>query len=107
MELFRFAAAGDTATLLKRLASIQPVERQRRLKDVVELLTNGSLPGSIRNELARRDESLLVPHLIDVEVMGALRRLAAGQRIDSSPQRAISRSARYFAGGAVFAHTID
>jgi predicted nucleic acid-binding protein len=50
---------------------------------VVELLTNGILAGPIRNELARHDQSFLVPHLIDIEVMGALRGLAAGQRIDS------------------------
>lgn len=50
---------------------------------VVELLTNGSLADSIRNDLARRDEPCLVPHLLDVEVMSALRGLLAGQRIDS------------------------
>jgi predicted nucleic acid-binding protein len=50
---------------------------------VVELLTNGILADSIRKELAGRDESFIVPHLIDVEVMSALRRLVAGQRIDS------------------------
>lgn len=50
---------------------------------VIELLTNGGLADSIRNELARRDESFLVPHLIDIEVVSALRRLVAGQRIDS------------------------
>ena len=49
---------------------------------VVELLTNGDLADSIRSELARRDDSLLVPHLIDVEVISAVRRLAAGRRID-------------------------
>jgi len=49
---------------------------------VVELLTNGSLADSIRNELARSDESFLVPHLIDVEVMSAIRKLVAGRRID-------------------------
>jgi predicted nucleic acid-binding protein len=49
---------------------------------VIELLTNGILAGSIRNELAGQDESFLVPHLIDVEGMSAIRRLAAGQRID-------------------------
>jgi predicted nucleic acid-binding protein len=38
---------------------------------------------SIRNELDRRGESFIVPHLIDVEVMSAPRRLAAGQRTDS------------------------
>jgi predicted nucleic acid-binding protein len=50
---------------------------------VVELLTNGSLADSIRNELAGRDESFLVPHLSDIEVMSALRRLVAGRRIDA------------------------
>ncbi len=59
---------------------------------VVELLTNGVLAESIRNELARRDESFLVPHLIDVEVISALRRLGAGQRIDSH------RSGQFLAG---------
>jgi predicted nucleic acid-binding protein len=49
---------------------------------VVELLTNGTLADSIRNELAGRGDSFLVPHLIDVEVMSAMRRLMAGQRID-------------------------
>jgi len=50
---------------------------------VVELLTNGILADSIRNELARSDESFLVPQLIDIEVLSAIRRLAAGQRIDA------------------------
>jgi predicted nucleic acid-binding protein len=50
---------------------------------VVELLSNGILADSIRNELAGRDESVVVPHSIDVEVMSALGRLVAGQRIDS------------------------
>ena len=53
---------------------------------VVELLTNGALADSIRSELAQHDESFIVPHLIDVEVMSALRRLGADQRID--PHRA-------------------
>ena len=50
---------------------------------VVELLINGSLADSIREELAGRDDSFIVPHLIDVEAMSALRRLAEGRRIDS------------------------
>lgn len=32
---------------------------------VVELLTNGALAESIRSDLAQRDESFIVPHLID------------------------------------------
>ena len=54
---------------------------------LVELLTNGVLADFIRSELAGRDESFLVPHLIDIEVMSAIRRLAAGQRIDSHRSR--------------------
>jgi predicted nucleic acid-binding protein len=54
---------------------------------VVELLTNGILADSIRSELAGRDESFLVPHLLDVEAMSAMRRLFAGQRIDSHRSR--------------------
>jgi predicted nucleic acid-binding protein len=54
---------------------------------VVELLTNGSLADSIRTELAGLNDSFLVPHLIDVEVMSALRRLAASQRVDSHHTR--------------------
>lgn len=49
---------------------------------VVELLTNGTMADSIRVELIGRDESFIVPHLIDIEVLSAIRRLAAGQRID-------------------------
>jgi predicted nucleic acid-binding protein len=54
---------------------------------VVELLTNGILANSIRNDLSKHDESFIVPHLIDVEVTSALRRLVAGQRIDSHRSR--------------------
>jgi len=50
---------------------------------IVELLTNGALAGSIRNELAGRTDSLIAPHLLDVEVLSALRRLVAGRRIDT------------------------
>jgi len=53
---------------------------------VVELLINGDLADSIRNELARSNDSFIVPHSIDIEVMSALRRLAAGRKID--PHRA-------------------
>jgi predicted nucleic acid-binding protein len=54
---------------------------------VVELLINGTLADSIRNELTGREESFLVPHLIDVEVMSAIRRLVVGQRIDRHRSR--------------------
>ena len=50
---------------------------------VVELLTNGRLSGLLRRNLAGRSDSFIVPHVLDVEVASALRRLATEQRIDS------------------------
>ena len=50
---------------------------------VVELLTNGPLANSVRRGLAERSEPFIVPHLLDVEVVNALRGLIAGQRIDA------------------------
>ncbi len=50
---------------------------------VVELLTNGRLAGSIQADLAGRNEPFIVPHLLDVEVTSALRKLASIQHIDS------------------------
>ena len=59
---------------------------------VVELLTNGALADSLRRNLAASNDSLIVPHLLDVEVASALRKLVAGQRIDSH------RSGEFLAG---------
>lgn len=50
---------------------------------VLELLTNGPLAETLRQDLASLDESLLVPHLLDVEVVSALRSLVVGKRVDS------------------------
>ena len=50
---------------------------------VVELLTNGPLAEALRRDLAERDEPFIVPHLLDIEVVSALRKLAAGRHIDS------------------------
>jgi predicted nucleic acid-binding protein len=50
---------------------------------VVELLTNGRLAGSLRRDLSARNDSFIVPHLLDVEVMSALLNLVARQGIDS------------------------
>jgi predicted nucleic acid-binding protein len=50
---------------------------------VVELLANGPLADIIRRDLVERDDSLIVPHLLDVEVMSAMRSLAVGRRIGS------------------------
>jgi hypothetical protein len=41
------------------------------------------LADSIKNDLCGREESFIFPHLIDVEVMSAIRRLVAGRRIDA------------------------
>jgi predicted nucleic acid-binding protein len=50
---------------------------------VAELLTNGPLANSVRRDLAGRSGPFIVPHLLDVEVVSALRSLIAGRRIDS------------------------
>jgi len=50
---------------------------------VVELLINGGLADSIRRDLAGSSDSLIVPHLLDVEVPSALRNLIGGKRTDS------------------------
>ena len=50
---------------------------------VVELLTNGEGADSIRHDLASCSDSFIAPHLLDIEVISALRRLAGGQRLDS------------------------
>jgi predicted nucleic acid-binding protein len=49
---------------------------------VVELLTNGPLAVSLTRDLASRNEQFIVPHLLDIEVVSALRKLATGQPID-------------------------
>ncbi len=50
---------------------------------VVELLTNSGLADHIRRDMARCGDSFIAPHLLDVEAMSALRKLAASHRIDS------------------------
>lgn len=59
---------------------------------VVELLVDGPLADSLRRDLSTREDSLLAPHLLDVEVLSALRGLIAGKRIDSH------RSAQFLSG---------
>jgi predicted nucleic acid-binding protein len=50
---------------------------------VVELLINGPLADSLRRDLFQRSESFIAPHLLDIEVVSALRNLTASLRIDS------------------------
>src|SRR4029450_2618054 len=45
--------------------------------------TNGTLADHIRQELATNNEPVLVPHLLDIEVLSAFRNLVAGKRMDS------------------------
>lgn len=71
---------------------------------VVELLRNGTMAEAIRTELAGRSETFLVPHLLDVEVISAMRRLTAGAPVDAH------RSAQWLAALAAlpaerFSHT--
>jgi predicted nucleic acid-binding protein len=59
---------------------------------IVELLTNGAMADAIREDLAGHDGSFLVPYLIDIEVLSALRRLVVDRRIDAH------RSEEFLAG---------
>jgi predicted nucleic acid-binding protein len=51
---------------------------------VVELVTNSPTAVAIRQDLAGRADRLIAPHLLDVEVLSAIRRQAAEGRIDAS-----------------------
>jgi predicted nucleic acid-binding protein len=53
---------------------------------VVEVLRGGPVAESLLREMLKGDDSLIAPHLLDVEAVSALRRMAAEQRID--PHRA-------------------
>jgi predicted nucleic acid-binding protein len=71
---------------------------------LVELLTNGPLANLIGRDLAGPSEPFIVPHLLDVEVVSALRGLIAGRRSDAH------RSEQVLAGLAAlpaqrYAHT--
>ncbi len=50
---------------------------------VVEMLLDSPRGQRVRRELSPIRQPLLVPHLLDVEVASALRRLTAGQRLDA------------------------
>lgn len=63
---------------------------------VVEVVINGPLAGSIRQTLAGLEDSFIAPHLIDIEVMSALRRLAAEKRIESHRFEAFRASLEMF-----------
>jgi predicted nucleic acid-binding protein len=50
---------------------------------LLEILRNGPAAEILLRNLAGSGGQLIVPHLLDLEVVGAFRRLAAGRRIDS------------------------
>jgi predicted nucleic acid-binding protein len=54
---------------------------------VVELLTNGRIAGFLRRDLSSRSDTFIAPHLLDVEVLSALRNLVSGHRIDEHRSR--------------------
>lgn len=49
---------------------------------IVELLTDSAFAEAFDREVKKRSEPLIVPHLLDVEVASALRKLAAMQRVE-------------------------
>lgn len=51
---------------------------------VVALLTNSASASSLMQALALREDVFIAPHLLDIEVMSALRRLAAARLIELS-----------------------
>jgi predicted nucleic acid-binding protein len=59
---------------------------------VVELLTNTPIADSIRRELAGSSGPFIAPHLLDIEVTSALRRLAEGGRIDPHHSQQLLRA---------------
>jgi predicted nucleic acid-binding protein len=51
---------------------------------VVELLTDGGFADLLRSDLAAHNDAFIVPHLLDIEVVSAIRRLVAGRQINPS-----------------------
>ena len=63
---------------------------------VVEILTNGVHAAALRLHLDQASDSLIVPHLLDVEAASALRKLVTGQRIDVHHSEEILRNLAQF-----------
>jgi len=72
---------------------------------VVELLTNGPLANSLGLDLAGRSEPFIVPHLLDVEVVSALRSLTGRPANRFVSERATSHGACSAPRAALCAHT--
>ena len=50
---------------------------------VVELFTDGPLAGKVLEYMVNAEESFIAPHLLDVEVVNAIRGLESGHRLDT------------------------
>jgi predicted nucleic acid-binding protein len=50
---------------------------------VVEMLRGGTIAEALWEELLQNGEPLIVPHLLDIEVTSALRRIASDTRMDA------------------------
>lgn len=61
---------------------------------VPELLLNREKAGSIRQSLLTAETSLAAPHLLDVEVLNALRRITAPKGLDEHTSGSILRELR-------------
>jgi len=88
-ELERAAERPTLQEWLDRTLEAKPIPAKKSaarpfsmLQWSLNFLTNGKMANSIRSKLAGADESILVPHLLDIEVLSAIRRLTAGQRMD-------------------------
>lgn len=56
---------------------------------VVEILLNNPITARLGQALLDRDEAILVPHLLDLEVASALRNLTGPRRLDAHQSREI------------------
>ena len=61
---------------------------------VLELLLNREKAGSIRQSLLAAETSLAAPHLLDVEILNALRRITAPKGLDAYTSGSILRELR-------------
>ncbi len=61
---------------------------------VLELLLNREKAGSIRQSLLAAETCLVAPHLLDVEILSALRRITAPKGLDAYTSGSILRELR-------------
>jgi len=62
---------------------------------VVEILTNGPFAESFQHDMGNGAGSFIAPHLLDIEVISALRRIAAAGRLNAErTELALTRFAK-------------